>query len=582
MRFAPVNIAYTALADCCFSKWLVLSLLIFMSQTNALANSRDNITPQNNSTSWVLAQNTSTTVGSTKTPRVISKPQTAVVEGTVSAQASELSSSTVEASDNPGDVVARIMAMLPESWQQKLNQLTGGTVNGSNDELVKKIALPVITVIAVLFLLPFVIVSLLKKLLHRRPLESVAATALQQERLADLDLDDIDLTAAVQQEGETTLQKSGERHADKHRDDSPIVESAEPTEKPSAKPTTAATVATTPNRATITSSPTQPTVVPDELSDVSAGNDDLSDNPAHHDATVELSGAELSQDTQTLKKAAALQPPGNATSVSKITPEQPGPKGQEEMTGMQQQYTDKQQTSTQPPQPATAQPMTKFGLWLLHELPHDPGAQYSTEALLYWISYGAGNVNPRLREELDNATELDDRGRIKRAVLSAKPEIFNDVLLSVKTRFSHAQQLQLLDLMLAVLVTGEGIKPVENLMLRFYCDYTGMGLETLENRYREGFDAELPGIPRPDRIKWWEKQPSANEHSAAASEAASKRLFGLPATASESQFRRAYKLAEHRHDASRFALLGEKQQSLALRNLQKYQAVLETRLEEEA
>jgi len=66
-------------------------------------------------------------------------------------------------------------------------------------------------------------------------------------------------------------------------------------------------------------------------------------------------------------------------------------------------------------------PLTHFGYWL-YDLPAESGRPASMEAFMYWVSYSDGNIKPGLAEELAEAEELDDHGRIKKAVLSFRPE----------------------------------------------------------------------------------------------------------------------------------------------------------------
>lgn len=371
MRFATINIAYNSLADLCAgwrcSGWLAIIVLLLTGSANAIANTE--ATTQIGS-SWVLAQNTSTTDGaSSQTPRVISKPQTIVEDEPGTEQQTDIGSSSGQTSGTAGDVESPLLGLLPDSWQQKLEQLTGGTVDGSNDELIKKIALPVVAVVALLFLLPFFLVSLLKRLIRRRPVEPVA-TAAMQDRLADLDLDDIDLIGAVQRTDQgdratpsaaSVEQTNEQQNPNKVRHQSPVEVS---TNKAA---TTQPPNEFSPESTAVTTNDTVDNLISTEhLQQRSADEPDLSNTSGLHDATVELSTSDLLLNTEQTKEPIAMQSASAAADTNNITPGIAGTKGDEPLTGMQQSTAAASQASLQPHQ--TPRPMTKFGTWL-NDLP---------------------------------------------------------------------------------------------------------------------------------------------------------------------------------------------------------------------
>lgn len=198
------------------------------------------------------------------------------------------------------------------------------------------------------------------------------------------------------------------------------------------------------------------------------------------------------------------------------------------------------------------------------------------EGFLYWVSYSAGNIRPGLKEELAQATELDEHGRIKRAVLSFQPEILHDIMVSLNRHLDQPQRQPFLDMMIAVLIDGNGIKPVENLLLRFYADFTGIGVTQLEDCYQQAHGRTLPGIPRPDRIKWWGQYGEsivADQHN---NPQQPWTLLGLDENADAAAVERVQRLVEYRHHPNRFLRLGERERSLVARSLSKYQAALES------
>jgi len=219
--------------------------------------------------------------------------------------------------------------------------------------------------------------------------------------------------------------------------------------------------------------------------------------------------------------------------------------------------------------------LTRFGKWL-YELPPESGREAAIEGFMYWVSYSAGNIRPGLKQELAQAAELDDHGRIKRAVLSFQPEILHDIMLSLNKHLDQSQHQPFLDMMLAVLINGRGIKPVENLLLRFYADFTGIGISQLEDCYQQAYGKTLPGIPRPDRTKWWgqyKESTVADEGHGQSQQPWA--LLGLEENADTKTIERAQRLMEYRHHPNLFTSLGERERALVARSLHKYQAALD-------
>jgi len=118
-------------------------------------------------------------------------------------------------------------------------------------------------------------------------------------------------------------------------------------------------------------------------------------------------------------------------------------------------------------------------------------------------------------------------------------------------------------------------------LIRFYADYTGIGLTELTERFVASYGHELPGIPRPDRVQWWNAQKDELADSSSALDL-NLRTFGLDRTATNDDIEEAYRLAEKRHDPMNFESLGEKEQALAQRSFDKYRSSHEMLTEIEA
>jgi len=214
--------------------------------------------------------------------------------------------------------------------------------------------------------------------------------------------------------------------------------------------------------------------------------------------------------------------------------------------------------------PSGRRPLTRFGSWL-HDLPLESGKPASMEAFMYWVSYSDGNM------------------RIKKAVLSFKPEVLDDILLSLGKHLDSDAKRSFLDLMLAVLVNNSQPTAVQNLLFRFYADYTGMGVTHLNERFEAAFASELPGIPRPDRAQWWDQQSDTLTESTFTNAIdINLQTFGLNRSATAEDIDTAYRLAEKRHDPANFKALGEKEQALAERSFNKYRKSHELLTEIEA
>ncbi len=164
------------------------------------------------------------------------------------------------------------------------------------------------------------------------------------------------------------------------------------------------------------------------------------------------------------------------------------------------------------PDPAR-QAHSELGQWLASCNP-DLRQRLCIQFLLHWINFAdkTGDKGPdhQTIQQLRSDMLEDDHARIKLAAIDDQARSLADVLGYIKTEFSNEQQTQILNLMLAVLVKTE-ISPIQNTLLRFFADVIGIGNRGLEARFQAAFGYELPPMPRPDREPWWQKQSTVQQ-----------------------------------------------------------------------
>lgn len=200
-----------------------------------------------------------------------------------------------------------------------------------------------------------------------------------------------------------------------------------------------------------------------------------------------------------------------------------------------------------------------------------------TEFMLYWISYGEGNYNDQLKNQLLHSQDLDEHDQIKKWVFERNPSAFVDLHKQLKEIFSVEEMRQTIMLMMAVLIKRE-ISPVQNTFLRFLADFTNIGGEWLAQEYRTSFGKNLPPLPRPDDERWWQSATASGqsmEESESEGEGegesedkdrlACLKQLGLQASASGEDIASAYHRIALRCHPDRFDQLGEKERNLALR-----------------
>ncbi len=219
-----------------------------------------------------------------------------------------------------------------------------------------------------------------------------------------------------------------------------------------------------------------------------------------------------------------------------------------------------------------------FGAWLASR-PEGSRRGLAIEFLVYWIAWSDERYDPAARKSLFAAAHPDDGTLVKRAVLDEDVEAFASTLRWLVLNTSREARAQILELLLALLVADASPTPVQNTLLRFLADVFGVGGEALEASFEAGFDAPMPPLPRVDRPDWWAVQDEAGlvrrEARTLARAPSSERYrarLGLPLDGelSEADVLAAFELAARRCDPDRFDALGERERTLAARQLERF------------
>jgi len=579
------------------------ALALNATRATRIEPSAQNASTETPSVTLRLAQNTTTEVinnGVAQTPRVISRPQLVTEEASNSDQITDQSTGTELNAQTD-----TLPAWLPESAKAWL----GSVLSEEQLELLSRNWLKGLLAIGALILLPLVL-SLISRTVRRdryaHTRDFAPADTEQTENLFDdLDLKELGIT---ENDVDTKKVESGTQGADEEISETAHQASSTVKEAPVEQTDANAGKGISSAMAEGVSDHDETAQLHESLLEVQAAAVDQDQGSVN---VLKKDTADPANTTETITREKTTESADTSASNSTITPNGPqssptalptaAASARESVNladdkldtrnrsdgdnGIETVAHDAAATAESDKAddvPTERRPLTRFGSWL-HDLPHESGKPASMEAFMYWVSYSDGNIKPGLAEELAVAEELDDHGRIKKAVLSFKPEVFDDILLSLGKHLDHDSKRSFLDLMLAVLVNNSQPTPVQNLLFRFYADYTGMGATYLNDRFETAFARELPGIPRPDRALWWDKQTDKlTESTSTSSIDINLQTLGLNRSATAEDIDAAYRLAEKRHDPVNFKGLGEKEQALAERSFSKYRKSHELLTEIEA
>ena len=230
----------------------------------------------------------------------------------------------------------------------------------------------------------------------------------------------------------------------------------------------------------------------------------------------------------------------------------------------------------------------EFGAWLASR-PDERRRDLALEFLVYWMAWGDERYDPATRDAVFADDAPDDVTLVKRRVLEEDVGAFADTVRWFVLNASREARSEVLELLVALLVTDPVPTPVQNTLLRFLADVFGLGAPVLEAQFERAFDAPLPPLPRVDRPDWWARQDEAGmvrrEGRVLAAEPAEVRhraRLGLPlAGALEvDEVLGAFELAARRSAPERFDALGERGRTLAARQLDRFVDARDALLEE--
>ena len=218
-----------------------------------------------------------------------------------------------------------------------------------------------------------------------------------------------------------------------------------------------------------------------------------------------------------------------------------------------------------------------FGKWLDSETMAER-QQHCTEFLIYWMAYGDERHEEGLKERIFTLQKPNQHDLIKRWVLKQDIFAFADTINWLKRNTSKVQQEQILDLLMALLVTENNVTPNQNVLLRMLADSFGIGVTALQERFQYTYAQDLPAFPRTDKQSWWlEQSPETTMRWDARQMAklpeAEQMLsrLGLSGDYTESDVVKSFRRAAKRCHPDRFSHLGQWEQLLAQRQYERFE-----------
>lgn len=144
-----------------------------------------------------------------------------------------------------------------------------------------------------------------------------------------------------------------------------------------------------------------------------------------------------------------------------------------------------------------------FENWLSSATPQRR-REMCSELLILTMAYTDNRFDPELKKRIFESKERDAGTLIKRWAFKHDSQALAYAIRVFQTDTNGDQRSQFIDLLMALLVTENALTPVQNNFLRFLSDAFGMGREQLERQYLRAFGEQMPSMPRPDKLTWWE------------------------------------------------------------------------------
>ncbi len=221
---------------------------------------------------------------------------------------------------------------------------------------------------------------------------------------------------------------------------------------------------------------------------------------------------------------------------------------------------------------------TPFIDWLMSE-PESLRFQHTVELLVYWTAYADDRYDPEVRQTVLSSTDPSAHDRIKTWALLKDAHALSGGLRWLLHNSSREQRVQVLELIVALLVTDPDPTPAQNTLIRFLSDVFGLGEDRLNQLWNESFGCKLAPLPRVDRRDWWDRQDTNSMQEreprglGQLPDQQQYRLqLGLPlhGAVSAGDVNTAWSRASARCLPARFDALGERERKLAERQLQRF------------
>ncbi len=229
----------------------------------------------------------------------------------------------------------------------------------------------------------------------------------------------------------------------------------------------------------------------------------------------------------------------------------------------------------------------RFRLWL-NDFPVHTQLEFAIELLIYWMAYADNRFDPESKRRILQMKDPDNRSLIKRWAFIKDAHALSDAIGFVQENTSAEQREQIIDLLMALLVNENALTPIQNNLLRFLCDAFGLGSDGLNRQYKRAYGSDIPPIPRPDKIVWWDKisgeqklrwnaraiaiQPDIIRHRIALGQPLQGDLNKASVVAS-------FNLAARRCHHARVGKLGAREQELMKTHMKKFETARDALLE---
>lgn len=229
----------------------------------------------------------------------------------------------------------------------------------------------------------------------------------------------------------------------------------------------------------------------------------------------------------------------------------------------------------------------EFGVWI-EQQSDARQLSFAIEFLIYWLAYADERYEPSLKAMVFKMKDPDEQTKIKRWVLQNDIYSFADAVRWLQSHATLQQRTQIIDLLIALLVSENALTPIQNTLFRFLGDAFGLGQVQLNSHFRLAFNQPLAQLPRVDKPNWWntyseEQRIRWNARIVAkqSPDIQHRVKLGLPLKGDlqSAQILACYKRAEARCHPQQFQELGERELHMIERQLVKFKTARDALLE---